>query len=112
MYSYITISEYTHKPSPLLNTSPVWGKLSHTAGCSLVLVRLWGRLVVLVMRLGVFGIWMNMAWQQTLLGKSCHPLQAPSRESRALSCQQWEWGGGSPAPRSSTLLSSALQLAG
>lgn len=68
------------------------GNLSHTTGCVLVLTGVWGRLVVLVMRLGAFGIWMNVAWQQTLLGKSCHPLQTPSRESRALG--RWQWGAG------------------
>lgn len=60
-------------------------KISHTAGCMLVPVRVWGCLVVPVMHLGVFGKWVNMAREQTLLGKSCRPLQTLSRESRALS---------------------------
>lgn len=51
----------------------------------LVPARVWGCLVVPVMHLGVFGKWVNMAWEQTLLGKSCRPLQTLSRESRALS---------------------------
>ena len=84
------------------------GKIHRTAGCLQVLVRVWGCLVVPVTHLGAFGIWVKVAREQILLGKSCRPLPALSRESGALSCRGAGLGAHSPCQRGTCTHSSSM----
>lgn len=92
------------------------GKHSRTAGCVLVPVRVWACLAMPGIRFGVSGIWLNTAWEQTLLGKSCRPPQTLSRE-QSPQLPVARRGTGLPTPardacacRSRTLRSSAPQM--
>lgn len=59
---YTRIREYTHKPCCHQTVLVIRdGAICPTAGCALVLVRVWGCLVVPGMCLRVFGIWVNVA---------------------------------------------------